>query len=130
MLLVRTRVAPSPIHGLGLFAAEPIPAGTPVWRFQPGFDLAVSLAEFAGLPLPAQEHLRWFAYFDPARGAYIKSGDLCCYMNHADSPNTGSAPESSGPVITVALRSIAPGEELTCDYRAFDAEAGAKLGPR
>jgi len=128
MLLVRTRVAPSPIHGLGLFAAEPIPAGTPVWRFRAGFDLAISLAEFAGLPAPAQEHLRWFAYFDPARGAYIKSGDLCCYMNHDESPNTGTAPGISEPVITVALRPIPAGEELTCDYRAFDAEAGAKLG--
>jgi SET domain-containing protein len=29
--------------------------------------------------------------------------------------------------VTCALRDIAAGEELTCDYRAFDAEAEAKL---
>lgn len=128
MLLVRTRVAPSPIHGLGLFAAETILAGTPIWRFQPGFDLAVTLAEFDRLPQPAQEHLRWFAYFDETRGAYLKSGDLCCFMNHAPIPNTGAVPATTEPVLTVALRDIAAGEELTCDYRAFDAEAAAKLG--
>jgi SET domain-containing protein len=31
-------------------------------------------------------------------------------------------------VVTVALRDLAAGEELTCDYHAFDAEAPAKLG--
>lgn len=39
MLLVRVRVDRSPIHGLGVFAAEPIARGTDVWRFTPGFDL-------------------------------------------------------------------------------------------
>lgn len=38
MILIPARVAASRIHGLGLFAVEPIPRGTPVWRFVPGFD--------------------------------------------------------------------------------------------
>jgi len=38
MLLVRTYTAPSPIHGTGLFAAEPIPEGTAIWEFTPGLD--------------------------------------------------------------------------------------------
>src|SRR5690349_1099105 len=119
MLLVRTRVAPSPIHGLGLFAAEAIPRGTPIWRFQPGFDRAYSREEFAQLPALAREHLRWFTYFDKAQDALIKSGDLCCFMNHADEPNTGTGASLTEPVVTIALRDIAAGEELTCDYRAF-----------
>ena len=39
MLLVKTRTGRSPIHGTGLFAAEPIAKGTAVWRFTPTFDL-------------------------------------------------------------------------------------------
>lgn len=128
MLLVRTRVAPSPIHGLGLFAAEPIPRGASVWRFHAGFDHAYTRAEFAELPASAREHLRWFSYFDAAQDALIKSGDLCCFMNHADAPNTGAGPEVSEPVVTVALRDIAAGEELTCDYRAFDGDVAWKFG--
>ena len=128
MLLVRTRVAPSPIHGLGLFAAEAIPCGTPVWRFQEGFDHAFTRAEFAELPAPAREHLRWFSYFDAAEDALIKSGDLCCFMNHADAPNTGAGLQAGEPVVTVALRDIAAGEELTCDYHAFDADVAWKFG--
>jgi SET domain-containing protein len=127
MLLVRTRVAPSPIHGLGLFAAEAIAAGTPVWRFQEGFDHAYTRAEFAVLPAPAREHLRWFSYFDSARDALIKSGDLCCFMNHAESPNTGMPPGRSDGAETVALHDIAAGEELTCDYHAFDGDVAWKF---
>ncbi len=38
MMLIRTRVAPSTIHGMGLFTVEPAVKGTPIWRFEPGFD--------------------------------------------------------------------------------------------
>ena len=50
MMLVKTRVAPSGIHGNGLFAAEPIPAGTPIWRFAAGFDQEFTPAFWSGLP--------------------------------------------------------------------------------
>jgi SET domain-containing protein len=38
MVLVKTKVKESPIHGLGLFADQFIPKGTEIWRFTPGFD--------------------------------------------------------------------------------------------
>lgn len=128
MMLVRTRVAPSAIHGMGLFAVDAIPAGTPVWRFVPGFDQEISAERFAALPEQAQAHIRWFAYQDTTTGSWMLSGDHTCFMNHADRPNTGAPADATLPVTTVALRDIAAGEELTCDYRAFDAEAGVKLG--
>ena len=128
MMLVRTRVAPSAIHGMGLFAVDAIPVGTPVWRFVPGFDQEISAERFAALPEPAQAHIRWFAYQDTATGAWMLSGDHTCFMNHADCPNTGASADATPTVTTVALRAIAAGEELTCDYRAFDAEAREKLG--
>lgn len=128
MLLIRTRVAPSRIHGLGLFAAEFVARGTPVWRFQPGFDQAFSPAQLAALPPLTREHVRWFGFVRREDGHFILSGDHACFMNHAADPNTGALPEAPPPVTTVALRDIAAGEELTCDYRAFDAEAGRKLG--
>jgi len=46
-------------------------------------------------------------------------------MNHSDRPNVGMNP--SGTADTVALRAIAAGEELTCDYRTFDLEWQEKL---
>lgn len=126
-MLVPTRVAPSSIHGLGLFTAEPLAKGTPLWRFEEEFDRAFTPVQFDALPCSAQEHLRWFAYFDDVRRAWILSGDHSCFMNHSAEPNTGAPPNAALPITTVALRDIADGEELTCDYFAFDSEARQKL---
>lgn len=127
MILIRTRVAPSAIHGLGLFAVDAIPLGTPIWKFEPGFDGEFSAEDFAMLPSQAQAHLRWFAYLDKATGGWVLSGDHACFMNHSLNPNTAAPPGAVPPIVTVARRDIAAGEELTCDYRDFDAEAGHKL---
>jgi uncharacterized protein len=128
MLLVETRVAPSPIHGLGLFAVVAIPRGTPIWRFQPGFDRDFAPSEAAALPQITQAHLRWFSYVRPEDQHFVLSGDHACFMNHSAAPNTGVPRETHPPVTTIALRDIAPGEELTCDYFTFDTDAPVKLG--
>jgi uncharacterized protein len=127
MMLVRTCVRPSSIHGLGLFAVEDIPGSTPIWRFEPGFDHELSDASLAALPQPAREHVRWFGFITRDNGLVILSGDHACFMNHSPNPNTGAPADAAPPVTTVALRAIAVGEELTCDYFAFDADAGRKL---
>jgi SET domain-containing protein len=128
MMLIPTQARPSAIHGLGLFAVAPVPRGTPIWRFEPGFDREFTSAQFAALPPLAQQHLRWFAFREDANGHWVLGGDLSIFMNHAAQPNTGSPANVSGLVTTVALRDIAAGEELTCDYFAFDAAAREKLG--
>jgi len=58
------------------------------------------------------------------------NGDLTIFMNHAADPNTGAPPGVARPAFTVALRHIAAGEEMTCDYYAFDGAAEKKLGPK
>ena len=128
MVLVPTRVAPSGIHGNGLSAVEAIPRGTPFYRFAPGFDRTFTAVEVAALPEPARSHIRHFAYFNPATGDAVLSGDHACFMKHSPTPNTGAPPDAVSLVTTLALRDIAAGEELTCDYRAFDADAAVKLG--
>ena len=130
MMLIETCVQPSAIHGMGLFTVAAIPRGTPVWKFLPGFDREFSPEEFSSLPPRVQNHLRWFAFVDPAAGSWILSGDHACFMNHSPAPNTGALPGVSEPVVTVALRDLATGEELICDYFAFDANAAEKLGPK
>ena len=127
MIFIETRVAPSAIHGLGLFTVHAVPRGTPVWKFQPGFDREFSPAQFAALPPEAQRHLRWFAFLDLADGKWVLSGDHACFMNHSVSPNTGAMPDAAPPVVTVTLRDLAADEEITCDYFAFDDEAARKL---
>lgn len=128
MMLIKTRVAPSRIHGLGLYAVDPVARGTAIWRFAPGFDHDFSPEDYAALPLLAREHVRWFCYVDRANGHYILSGDHACFINHSPAPNTGGPPGVDRPEATVALRDIAAGEEITCDYFAYDADTPWKLG--
>ncbi len=121
MLLIAARVDRSTIHGLGVFALERIPEGTPVWTFEPRFDQAFSASEFTALPVQAQAHLRHFGYLDAARGRWVLNADLSIFLNHSTTPNTGAPGQEGAAVLTVALRNIEADEELTCDYGTFDA---------
>jgi SET domain-containing protein len=128
MLLIRTRVAPSGIHGMGLFAVEPVAKGTPVWRFEPRFDHDFSPEQFAELPMLAREHTRWFCFVSKVDGHVILSGDHACFINHSPTPNTGAPADAKTSPTTVALRDIAAGEEILCDYWSYDADTAWKLG--
>lgn len=112
MLLVRTYVAPSPIHGLGVFAGEPIPRGTPMWRFEPSIDRVIPFERAERLPPAARDFLMTYTYLSPLfPGGYVLNGDHARFLNHSDTPNTDNSGE-----ITLALRDIAEGEEITCNY--------------
>lgn len=115
MLLVDTYVGPSRIHGLGLFAAQDIPAGTVLWRFIPPFDVLFGDRDLEALPEFTRDTVMKYSYFDAVRAAYVLCGDDARFMNHSDLPNTREELEQ-----TVAVQDIAAGEEITCDYREFD----------
>jgi uncharacterized protein len=113
MFVVRTRVGPSSIHGIGVFAAEPITAGREIWRFAPGLDLVIPLAQIPTLPAAFQAYLATYAYrsHDVADGMVL-SCDHAKFLNHSDAPNT-----IISPLVTRASRDIAEGDEITCSYR-------------
>ena len=115
MLLVRTTVGPSAIHGLGVFAAEGVEAGQGVWEFAPGIDLVIPAERLATLPAAFRAFLDTYGYRSPEYpdGSLVLSCDNAKYLNHSEHPNC----ESSGP-FNRALRPIKAGEEITCDYRA------------
>jgi SET domain-containing protein len=116
MLLVKTKVDRSPIHGLGLYAVEPIRRGTEVWRFTPGFDLDLDLACLDELPRDQQEWLRHYGYVDPRLGRFILCCDDARYINHSDTPNIASDFGQELHGVDVAVRDIEAGEEITIDY--------------
>jgi SET domain-containing protein len=122
MLLVKTTIAPSPIHGIGLFADQFIPHGTRIWEFTPGFDLKLSEAFLAQAPEPFDSWLHTHTYRSRQSHLYILCSDDTRFFNHSDTPNTESREmEGEQEVIIVAKRDIQPGAELTDDYRTFDA---------
>jgi SET domain-containing protein len=116
MLRVGTFLAPSAIHGIGLFAAVPIVAGTLVWELDAPFDRALDEVALAALEPVAQLQIERYAYVDPKRQVRVLCADDARFFNHADDANCRDAVGSDG-TRTVAVRDIAAGEELTWDYR-------------
>ena len=114
MLLVKTYLGKSPIHGIGVFAGESIRKDQKIWRFVIGFDRYYSRKQFARLPKPAREYIKLHGY--QWNTEILLSMDNDSYMNHSDSPNTYF---HNGYVI--ARHNIHKGVEITNDYRAFKA---------
>lgn len=122
MLCVSTYVAQSQIHGLGLYAAQPLRRGALVWQFDPRADRVLTTAELDAESRSTGRELRIHAY-EQEPGLWVLCGDDAIYMNHAEDPSC----DDPDPRRTVARRDIAIGEELTVDYRLFDCAAGSWL---
>ncbi len=98
-LRASTYVDDSPIHGRGLFAAEPISGGSLIGHLK---------------VRPCAEDGRFVLWLGPDRGFEV----LCDlrFINHSDEPNACYYDDLS----VVALRDIAAGEEITHDYACAD----------
>jgi SET domain-containing protein len=127
MLLVKTSVGQSAVHGLGLFADQFIPKGTRMWEFDERVDRRFDEAHLTSLPEAEREAVLMHCYVNPRSGLYVFCGDDARYWNHSDEPNSEDIGFDEGIVngegITIAARDIQRGEELLSDYKAFDAEA-------
>lgn len=117
MMLVPTYVAASAVEGVGVFAAEKIRRGTLIWRYEPAFDrLAPASWLHEGTPT-MQDFLRKYAYPAPDDPSMLVIEiDNGRFMNHSAAPNTDFTRIIEG----YAVRNIAAGEELVCNYSEFD----------
>ncbi|CAF1598926.1 unnamed protein product [Didymodactylos carnosus] len=122
MLLVKTKVAPSSIAGLGLFAVEFIPKGSVIWRFEKTFDVSLSEENYSSLKKnPAFDSMDPYIYRSIITGNYIVCSDNARYINHSWQANTADKPGENG-TLTIATSDIQPGEEITSNYELFDAD--------
>ncbi len=128
MLLVDVYLAPSSLEGMGVFAKHPIPRGTLIWKMLPDYDRLIPVAAYEAETGPVKSCLDRYAYPSRAHPGFILfEADDARYMNHSDAPNCDVSEEDQH----LALRDIAAGEELTCDYNLFFPEQGFEfLGTR
>src|SRR5580704_5514576 len=124
MLLIRTTIAPSEIHGLGLFAAEPVSRGAAIWRFSSGLDLEISELDFEKFMPYEQDVILFYGFHSKKTGKYHLSFDDVRFMNHAEEGNItideARGTEDDVEFVLVAARDIAEGDELTQNYFEFD----------
>jgi uncharacterized protein len=108
----------SRLHGRGLFAAEPIERGEVVAVKGGHIVDAGTLARLSdrlqNSEIQITEGLHLAALTED------EYEPVMLFLNHSCDPNVGFA----GNVVLVAMREVAPGEELTTDYALFDTSAG------
>jgi hypothetical protein len=124
---IYARLGLSPIHGIGVFAIRPIPAGTDIFANDRVELVWVERADLAGL-LPAERAL--YHDFGISRGTRIgcpvnfhnlTPGWYCNQPDEGHPPNVGA----DEAFAFRALRDIAAGEELTVRYAEFSDGPGA-----
>jgi len=115
MLRIKTKLAPSNIDGVGLFADQFIPAGTITWQYDPEFDVAFDENVIDRIPQHVRKQFMKYSYFDHDLKKYILCSDDQRFINHSNNPNIISTPQKD-----VALRDINKNEELVCDYAHYE----------
>lgn len=131
MLVVKTIMKQSSIEGFGLFAAEKIPKGTSVWKYDPRFDLSFDPKEVEMWDQLQKDLIVRYAYLSTDSGKYIYCTDDARFMNHSSTKNNldvvpfDGEPETRG----VANRDIEAGEEILINYRTFDAADATSTNP-
>jgi hypothetical protein len=115
VLLIPTYVACSAIEGLGLFAAEFIPAGTRIYVWDARFGWTGTPEELAVLPDTARAFVEHYGWRDAATGMWRASVDNSRFLNHSQTPNTEHRADGQ-----YALVDIPAGTEITESYADFD----------
>jgi SET domain-containing protein len=117
MMIVPTFVGPSAIEGVGIFAAAPVARGTAIWCLSDRYDLLLTHAEIESMDDLQRDFVDRYGYPHTTRPELtVVEFDNGRFMNHSSAPNT----DFTNPDIGFALRDIAAGEELTCDYAQLD----------
>lgn len=128
MLLIKTKIGPSKIHGIGLFADQNIAKDTPIWKFQPGFDIKIDKSELKKLSNPARKAFLHYDYLNLQTKKHILCFDDARFFNHSDFPNVLALNSDDEEGVDVAARDIQKGEEMTIDYKSYDGSFSHKLG--
>ncbi len=124
MLLVKTKLESSKIHGVGVFANQFIKKGTITWRFDPKFDIYFTKKEVSKMPKIKRELVKHFAFLSKQTGKYVYSLDNSRFANHSLNPNISNTKILPGDkeICGMAKRNIKKGEEMTVNYKVIDSK--------
>lgn len=113
-MYVKTKLAPSPIHGVGVFAIHDIPKGQSLYTNIIPKLYNLPHKEFSNL-FPTVRNLlleEWPQILNGSAFAYPTTR-IQAFMNHSTEPNYDA-------VSDITLRAIKSGEEITEDYRKIE----------
>jgi SET domain-containing protein len=109
MLVIKTKLDNSQIHGIGLFTLEKVMKGQIIGQL---CELDVKI-EKKNIP---PKYIDMFEFYFSVEGdTYQTYFDNMRFMNHSKNPNCVDLKNG----LCVSIKDIEIGEELTCDYSFF-----------
>ena len=126
MLIVKTKVKESRIHGRGLFADQNIRKGQIISKYNPMIDRKIPQKKLSKLPSFIQKFVKYYSYLNK-RNEFVLSLDDSRYINHSDRPNTCDILTFWDRLfgregVAIANKDIKKGEEITSRYLKFDSK--------
>ncbi|MBC7875126.1 MAG: SET domain-containing protein [Ferruginibacter sp.] len=108
----------SPVHGIGVFAIQPIPKGCRnIFSDDVNEWIKLPISEVEALPAHSRSLIETYCLFDEENYFVPESGfkiiDPVIYLNHSSQPNISSINDGEE---FEALVDIAAGEELLVNY--------------
>ena len=114
---VKVELRMTPDKGIGVFAAEFIPANTRVYDHQTiYYNKEEAIAYLASL-LNDEERKWWLEHAYGDKGKIAIEYDDSCMINHSKNPTVAKNPDDGHDYTT---RDVYEGEELTEDYRTYE----------
>lgn len=78
------------------------------------------------LPNDAKTLISHFGYYNSKEGGWCLCGDNARYTNHSTTPNMQACNDTK-VLVSIAVKDISVGDEITEDYYYFDEKAEEKL---
>lgn len=116
MLLVKTYIKNSSIHGIGLFADEFIPKGRIFWTLKKGLDIVITQNEFEKLSDLEKDYFNHFAYYNEIDGGWVLCGDNARFTNHSENPSYMDGKNGDA----IMIKDVLPDEEIFGNYFEFN----------
>ena len=122
---VFSRLMPSPIHGVGVFAIRDIPKGAPVFGADDGELVPVTADEVTVLSPALSRLYKDFCVWNGDTfqcPSSLNELTLSWYLNNSKKPNV----TADSSLKFTALRDIEAGEELTADYDTYNSRTASE----
>lgn len=114
MIHIQYELLPSPLHGVGVFAAQNIFAGDVIYTPNPLLDVNISADEFNSLSPNEQKEIQYFGYFHEPSQKWHVAFDVIRFLNHGGEQGANVSQDDS--MTLRAIVHIPKGIELLQNY--------------
>jgi SET domain-containing protein len=121
MIHINYKLKSSDLHGVGLFADQPIKRGDLIYTASPLLDLNITQEQFDSLEQKEKDEILWWGFFDQPSQKWHVDFDVSKFINHSEKANV-TQDENYKEAYLIATRDIESAEELTQNYLEFETQ--------